>query len=684
MKNVNIPTILYFLVTAVLIAYFFPREAKFRYQFFEGKPWRYGLLTAPNDFPIYKTDQELKQEKDSLLRFFSPYYRLDAQVAGTMNRKLQDNYNTSLHNIISTDYKQYLERMLTLVYKNGIVSPENWDELQSMEAEDIQVVENNISRKHYKYDLFTVRAAYEYIMVNTPARLDRTLLQECNIDDYLTVSLTYDDVMTERVRDELLNSVPLSRGIIQSGERIVDRGEIIDAETYNALRSLKIVYETRSGGDQRQWILIGGMAFLVFALIACYWLYLWSFRKPIFYNKRSVLFMVLCILVSCVLCELVVSFDLFNVYILPFAIIPMVVRVFFDSRTALFTHLIIVLICSLIVPFPHEFLFLQTIAGMVVTFSLKDLSERSQLIRTSAFIFLSYTLCFVSLSLYQGVDFAKINWTMLLYFGINFILLMFTYILVYMLEKTFGYTSSISLVELSNINTPILKKLSEIAPGTFQHSIQVSILASEAATKIGANAQLVRTGALYHDIGKMQNPAFFTENQSSVNPHLKLPLEQSAQIIISHVSEGVKIAEKAGLPKAIINFIRTHHGRGITKFFYNTFKNNYPDKEIDIEKFTYPGPNPFTKETAILMMADSVEAASRSLKEQTEEGIQELVNRIIDGQLADGLYKNAPITFRDIDTVKQVFIEKLKTMFHTRISYPELKNELKVDDKADV
>jgi putative nucleotidyltransferase with HDIG domain len=296
--------------------------------------------------------------------------------------------------------------------------------------------------------------------------------------------------------------------------------------------------------------------------------------------------MVLCILVSCVLCELVVSFDLFNVYILPFAIIPMVVRVFFDSRTALFTHLIIVLICSLIVPFPHEFLFLQTIAGMVVTFSLKDLSERSQLIRTSAFIFLSYTLCFVSLSLYQGVDFAKINWTMLLYFGINFILLMFTYILVYMLEKTFGYTSSISLVELSNINTPILKKLSEIAPGTFQHSIQVSILASEAATKIGANAQLVRTGALYHDIGKMQNPAFFTENQSSVNPHLKLPLEQSAQIIISHVSEGVKIAEKVGLPKAIINFIRTHHGRGITKFFYNTFKNNYPDKEIDIEKLT--------------------------------------------------------------------------------------------------
>ncbi len=262
---------------------------------------------------------------------------------------------------------------------------------------------------------------------------------------------------------------------------------------------------------------------------------------------------------------------------------------------------------------------------------------------------------------------------MMLYFGINFILLMFTYVLVYMLEKTFGYVSSITLVELSNINTPILKKLSETCPGTFQHSLQVSILASEAAAKIGADSQLVRTGAMYHDIGKMSNPVFFTENQSSVNPHDKLAFDESAQIIISHITEGVKIAEKAGLPKAVINFIRTHHGRGKAKYFYNSFKNQYPDKEIDEEAFTYPGPNPFSKETAVLMMADSVEAASRSLKEHTEEGIQQLVNKIIDSQIADGLLRNTPLTYKDVETIKNVFVEKLKIMYHTRISYPDLK-----------
>ena len=385
--------------------------------------------------------------------------------------------------------------------------------------------------------------------------------------------------------------------------------------------------------------------------------------------------MILCIFVSCILTELCVTYALFNVYILPFAIVPIVVRTFFDSRTALFTHLIIVLICSLMVPFPHEFLLLQTIAGMVVTFSLRNLSERSQLIRCAFFIFLSYAICYMSLTLFQEANLNKINWMMMLYFGINFILVMFTYVLVYMLEKTFGYVSDITLVELSNINNPILKKLSETCPGTFQHSLQVSILASEAAAKIGANAQLVRTGALYHDIGKMSNPVFFTENQSSVNPHNQLSFDQSAQIIISHVTEGVKIAEKALLPKAVISFIRTHHGRGKAKYFYNSFKNQYPDKPINDELFTYPGPNPFSKETAVLMMADSVEAASRSLKEHTEESISALVNKIIDGQIADGLLKSAPLTFKDVETIKSVFVDKLKTMFHTRISYPDLKKQ---------
>ena len=672
-KRLNIPAVIYFVATALLIAYFFPREGKFRYQFYEGKPWRYGLLTAPSDFPIYKTDQEVEAEKDSVLRSFEPYFRLDPSIQKQKIEELRTNYNRSLRHKITPAYLQYVENILGDLYEKGIISTQELDKLKETGETHVNLLENAISRPYYISDFFTVRTAYEFIINNCPASLDPTVLQSCDINNYISENVSYAAEMSEKVKEDMLQGVSLASGMVQAGERIVDRGEIVDHHTYNVLRSLKIIHETKTGGTQAQSIILAGQFVLVFGLMACFWLYLWSFRIKIYHNRRNVLFLILCILVSCILSELCVNYALFNVYILPFAIVPIVVRTFFDSRTALFIHLIIVLICSLMVPFPHEFLILQIIAGMVVTFSLKDLSERSQLIRCAFFIFLSYVICYLSLTLFQEANFNKINWMMMLYFGINFILLMFAYVLVYMLEKTFGYVSTITLVELSNINNPILKKLSETCPGTFQHSLQVSILAAEAANRIGANAQLVRTGALYHDIGKMSNPAFFTENQSSVNPHDQLSFDQSAQIIISHVTEGVKMAEKAMLPKAVVNFIRTHHGRGKAKYFYNSYKNQYPDKPINEELFTYPGPNPFSKETAVLMMADSVEAASRSLKEHTEESITLLVNKIIDGQIADGLLKNAPLTFKDIETVKGVFIEKLKTMFHTRVSYPDLK-----------
>lgn len=672
-KNYSIHPSVYFIVAALLIAYFFPREGKFRYQFYEGKPWRYGLLTAPSDFPIYKTDAEVQAERDSALKKFEPYYRLDATIASLEVDKLRADYRTTLKDRATPAYMQYIEKSLQKLYKDGIVSAQEMEKLQNEEYPRVNLLENNVALPHYSSEFFTVKTAYEFIINNCPSYLDKAVLQSCDINNYLAENVTYDKTTSDKVRDDILGGVPLANGMIQAGERIVDRGEIIDNHTYNVLRSLKIVHESKSGGAQRQSIILGGQFVLVFGILFCFWLYLWSFRLKILHNRRNTLFLVLCVFVSCVLTELCVTYGLFNVYILPFAIVPIVVRTFFDSRTALFTHLIIALICSLMVPFPHEFLLLQIIAGMVVTFSLRELYERSQLIRCAFFIFTSYALCYLSLSIYQEADFKKINWMMMLYFGINFILLMFTYILVYMLEKTFGYVSSITLVELSNINTPILKKLSETSPGTFQHSLQVSILASGAAEAIGANAQLVRTGAMYHDIGKMAAPAFFTENQSSVNPHAQLTLDQSAKVIINHVNDGVRIAEKAMLPQAIIHFIRTHHGRGKAKYFYNSFKNQYPDRPIDEDIFTYPGPNPFSKETAVLMMADSVEAASRSLKEHTEENIRQLIDKIIDGQIADGLMKDAPLTFKDVETIKNVFVEKLKIMYHTRISYPDLK-----------
>lgn len=673
LKNYSIHPAVTFIIAALLIAYFFPREGKFRYQFYEGKPWRYGLLTAPSDFPIYKTDEEVKAEKDSVLKNFEPYYRLDPEIEEAEIDKLRTAYTSELYQKANSAYMQYIEKSLVKLYKKGIISPQRMDELKKDGYTRVKVLENNVARSAYVSDFFTIKTAYEFIINNCPPKLDKAILQSCDINNYLTENITYDQAMTDKVREDKLQSVSLANGMVQAGERIVDRGEIIDNHTYNVLRSLKTVHESKAGGTGRQSLIVTGLFILVFGIMLCYWLYLWSFRPKILHNRRNVLFLVLCIFVSCMMTEMVVTYGLFNIYILPYAIVPIVVRTFFDSRTALFTQLVIVLICSLMAPFPHEFLLLQIIAGMVVTFSLKELSERSQLIRCAFFIFLSYTLCYLSLNLFQEADLKKVNWMMMLYFGINFILLMFTYVLVYMLEKAFGYVSSITLVELSNINTPILKKLSETCPGTFQHSLQVSILAAEAATRIGADAQLVRTGALYHDIGKMSNPVFFTENQSSVNPHNQLTLDQSAQIIISHVTEGVKIAEKIALPKAVVNFIRTHHGSGKAKYFYNSFKNQYPDREIDEKMFTYPGPNPFSKETAVLMMADAVEAASRSLKEHTEESIQQLVNKIIDGQIADGLLRNAPLTFRDVETIKTVFVDKLKTMFHTRISYPDLK-----------
>ncbi|MCD8044422.1 MAG: HDIG domain-containing protein [Tannerellaceae bacterium] len=672
-KRFNIPVYIYFILIALIIGWFFPREGKFRYQFSEGKPWRYELLTAPSNFSIYKSDEEVTAERDSVMKAFRPYYRILNAVESEQVDKLRDDYKRNINPDITPTYMQYIENSLVKMYKNGIISPQDLETLNRDNYEEIKVlVDNTMAEDRYVADLFTVRTAYEFILNNAPSHLNKIVLQSCNINYYLTENLTYDEDKSEKAKEELLRSVSVSKGMVQAGERIVDRGEIVDNHTYNVLRSFRILHESRTGGVKRQQMITAGEFILVIGILLCFWLYLISFRPRILASKKNTIFLLLCILVSCLITEFCVSVGLFSVYILPYAIVPIVVRVFIDSRTSLFTHLVIILICSLMVPFPFEFLFMQMVAGMVVTFSLRDLSERSDLIRCAFYIYLSYAISYLSITLYMEGDWTKINWMMLLYFGINFILLMFTYILVYMLEKVFGYVSSITLIELSNTNSPVLQKLSEVAPATFQHSLQVSILASEAASRIGANAPLVRTGALYHDIGKMTNPAFFTENQKSVNPHDQLSLEESAQIIINHVTEGIKLAEKYKLPQEIINFIRTHHGSGKTKYFYNTFKNKFPDKEIDESKFTYPGPNPSTKETAILMMADAVEAASRSLKEHTEESIRKLVSGIIDSQIADGLMKNTPLTYRDVETIKDVFVERLKIMYHTRISYPEL------------
>ena len=370
-----------------------------------------------------------------------------------------------------------------------------------------------------------------------------------------------------------------------------------------------------------------------------------------------------------------IKHNLFNVYIIPFAMAPIFIRVFMDSRTAFVTHVATVLISAISLKYPYEFIATQLVAGMVAIYSLRELSQRSQLIRSAFYVTLASIAFYMSMELIHEKDFARLEYGMYIYIIINGILLLFAYPLLFLFEKVFGFTSNVTLVELSNTNNELLKRLSEVAPGTFQHSMQVANLATEVANKIGAKALLVRTGALYHDIGKMNSPAYFTENQNNFNPHDRISYEQSAAIVISHVKDGLKLADKYNLPQVIKDFISTHHGKGKTKYFLISYKNQNPDQPVDESLFTYPGPNPFTLEQAILMMADSVEAASRSLNEYTEESISGLVDKIVDSQVQEGFFKDCPITFHDITVAKDVFKEKLKTIYHTRISYPELKKK---------
>ena len=657
----------------MLTLYFFPREGKFRYHFQEGKPWRYGLLTASFDFPIYKSSIQIKTEQDSVLKDFQPFYTFNPNIATKQSESLQIAYKTSLKSKLPTYLYNLLQKEIQEVYQQGIVSSNDYERLQKEKITAIRVLENNVSKTYLMSSLLSPRMAYEKIIENLPDEGSRSLVHDCNLNNYLVENLSFDAGTTQKAKDELLQRISISSGVVQAGERIIDRGEIVSPHTYQILKSLETVTLKKTINLDRREITILGEAIVIICLYVFFYLFLALFRPQIFNDARRLGFLLIMIVGVTLTAYFTSQLKVLGIYIVPFAILPIIIVTFIDSRTALYAHLITVLLCAFVAPFAMEFIFLQIIIGMTAIDTLSDLVKRSQLVRCAILVFIAYSISYLGYTLLSEGDWTKINWNMFAYFGGSCILLLFAYLLIYLLEKTFGFVSNVTLVELSDINSPILRQLSEICPGTFQHSMQVSNLAAEAAIKIGANAQLVRTGALYHDIGKLGNPAFFTENQSGVNPHQAISYEQSAQIIIQHIKDGLKMADKLMLPQAIKDFISTHHGKSKTKYFYNSFKNEFPDFKINEESFTYPGPNPFTKETAILMMADSVEAASRSLKEYTEESIAKLVNNIIDGQIADGLMKDAPISFRDVETIKSVFIEKLKTMYHTRISYPELK-----------
>ena len=530
--------------------------------------------------------------------------------------------------------------------------------------------------------VLSTMTAYEQIYLDERLAPYRAQLQRCNLNEYIEPNLIYDKERSEAEKNDLLGQIPLASGMVLAGQKIVDRGEIVDDYTFRVLSSFEKETQRRSASTTAVPSTIAGQVIFVSLFIILFTMYLGLFRRDYFSKPRSIAMLYAMITVFPILVSLMIEHNVFSVYILPFAMAPIFIRVFMDSRTAFLTHIVMVMLCAAAVKYHYEFIIVQLVAGLVAIYSLRELSQRGQLFKTALFVTLASCAIYFALQLMTDNTFTTVDNSMYKYFVINGIMLLFVYPLMLIIEKTFGFISNVTLIELSNTSKDLLRRLSEVAPGTFQHSIMVSNLASAIAEKIGAKAQLVRTGALYHDIGKMQNPAFFTENQNGVNPLDNMSRIDAAHIVINHVTDGLKLAEKHNLPGVIKDFISTHHGAGMTKYFYVSYRNEHPDEPIDDSLFTYPGPNPFTREQAILMMADSVEAAARSLPEYTEFSISNIVNKIVDGQLKEGYFEYCPITFHDIAMAKQVLIERLKSIYHTRVSYPELKKPaLKRDDE---
>lgn len=687
-KNLNARDIFYRICVGIaailLVVYFMPREGRSAYQFDLGRPWRYSQLIATFDFPIYKSNEVIKKEQDSVMHLFEPYFEINQSVEEEQIAKFRKDFTKMERQGIPAYYKGYIEQKLRTIYQNGVVQPDDYTKLTDDSITAIRIFTANQSVIRPTKEIYSHKTAYKFFFeTEDTARYDRLKLQKCNLDRYIVSNLLFDEKKSEEQKKDLLNSISYASGMVMSGQKIIDRGDIVTQETYNILASYLKESQQRIDSSKQEAYLLVGQILCVALIFMCMLLYFSLFRRDYLEKGKSVLLLLTMVVVFPVLSSILVSQNLFSVYIIPFTMAPIFIRVFMDSRTAFVMHAVIILLCAVSLKYPYEFVATQLVAGMVAIYSLRELSQRSQLLRTALIVTITSLVFYFSLDLMHEKEVNNLEYNIYIYLIINGILLLFAYPLMFLIEKLFGFTSNVTLVELSNINNDLMRRMSEVAPGTFQHSMQVANLATEVANKIDAKAQLVRTGAMYHDIGKTCNPAYFTENQNGVNPHDQLSLIESARIIINHVTDGLKLADKYNLPEVIKGFIATHHGKGKTKYFYISYKNQYPDEEVDESLFTYPGPNPQTKEQAILMMADAVEASSRSLKDYTEESISNLVDAIIDAQIMDSAFTNCPITFQDISTAKEVFKEKLKTIYHTRISYPELNKKAKANESSD-
>ncbi len=668
-KHLFIATV--FITVIVSICLLLPREKTVSIEFTEGKPWRYEQLTAPFDFAIAKSEAALERERAEVMAAQRPYYTKEKGIGTAAIDSFTTFYGRELYYIVNNPLRKKIIARLESIYDSGIISSNDLERLQGDSISTIMLIEQNRARPVMVNELYTVQQAYENLMAVDTNRIGRYALQHSNLNDYITPNIRYDAIKSEAARREALEAISSHSGVILAGQKIIGSGEMVDEELYQALTSYRDELNKRIDERGVQMTLIGQIL-LVALLIGAFLVYLINYRRSYLYERNKLLFLATQLIVfPCMASWIMTSGN--GLMIIPFAMAPVMINIFLDARTAFMTHLVIILITSIVVPDPFIFVLLQLTAGIAAIYSLTELTERSQIFRVALVAILCYSFVFFGYELITKSALIMVNKRIFIHFLLNGVLLLFTYPLMLLYEKLFRFTSDVTLMELSNFNMKLLRQLSENAPGTFQHSIQVSNLAAAAAMKVGGNSLLVRTGAMYHDIGKLENPIFFTENQGGTNPHACLPYEQSAKIIINHVYDGLRLAEKHHLPEAIKDFIRTHHGLSKAKYFYISYQNEHPGEEVDASLFTYPGPNPHSIETAILMMADAVEAASRSLPEYTEENIANLVDRLIDGQVAEGYFKECPITFKDITDIKTVFKEKLRTMYHTRITYPELK-----------
>jgi len=699
-KYKNIFNGVLFLLTIAIIVNFLPREGKFKYEFQRGKPWMHETLIAPYDFPIYKSQKQIRAERDSILDNFRPYFRYDSTIIQNQVKQFTEAYNQRLkkefkekyaegelkESFINSnferttqDFYDYVLGLLRHVYGRGIIEASAvYGDLE--EDSEIVIVRDNIAEEHQFSEFYDQKKAYKYVINQVDQYLENLELEErqadffenLNLYDFIRPNVLYDEETSQNVRQSMLENISLTKGMVQAGERIVSKGEVVDSKTYQIVESLRREYESRLGSDYQYNIILLGQFVFVFAAIFVLYLFLYHFRFEILQDSLKTIFILILVVLMVVVSSLTVKLRPEVFYIIPFAILPIIIRSFYDARLALFIHIITIMLIASFAPNSFEFVFLNFIAGIVAIFSLTSLSRRGKLFLSAALVVVSYVFVYFGLSITQEGNIEGVNWENLGYFGINGALVLASYPLIFVFEKTFGFLSDVTLMELSDTNQPLLRRLSEQAPGSFQHSLQVASLAETAAYQIAANTLLVRTGALYHDIGKMENPIYFIENQDTdFNPHQQLEFKESARIIINHVKKGVEYASRYKLPGPIVDFIRTHHGTTRVHYFYKKYLQEYNEDEVDESEFTYPGPKPFSKEMAVLMMADAVEAASRSYTKLDEKTINNLVDHIIDSQLNGGQFENVDITFREITIIRGIFKKKLQNFYHARIKYPK-------------